>query len=344
MKNIFKNPLNKSVLTVLSFASLVSFAFYLIFDIQNLSNYTRVENNILFILFFIFSSIVIALVNFGFSKNKITNLNFDFSRQFLYFSAKILLLGVFALIFESFKINYLSEFIILNAFLFFFFGINSLVLPIINVSNKLSNNWLKISFISSLFALISSAIVLVFELDIVYYLIYSILISFGIISYLKFIFESYKRRINNTMDVPIRFIYIANLNLLFIVFFLNFSFLPIEEDILKIELLKGAKSAFIYGVLTPFVFAYLIRSLSFNIWSLNIKTIKANKLNILPKDLYSRDLSNYAFSSYFFAFVLLLLGSLFAFEFMVIAGQGLMLVSLMLIVINVLKMARFKVR
>ncbi len=227
-------------------------------------------------------------------------------------------------------------------FLQLIIGVSARLLPMFMVTHNPETKRLHFTF----YAVNSGLILGIFSLYLQFktgIILSALLIVSGIVIYLIFLVDSYKKRVKKQLDIGMKqsaLSYAILVIPLFLIFILLFeSRFPVT---LTIPLSVAYGSAIVLGFITSLVMGQTYKTLPFIVW-LKVYRGKVGKVVLLlPKDLYFEKVA--VAQTWFFAagFAILLCGIFAAMEKIVMAGGLVLLLSVALYNFNIIKIVFHK--
>ncbi len=223
-------------------------------------------------------------------------------------------------------------------------GVGSRLLPMFMVSHQLNKRKLKAAYALVNIGLIIGIISLYFQF---HYgtLAAVILVSSGILFFISFLFEAYKKRVKKQLDIGMRksalsFVILTIPVVLIII--LAFGTSQTETNLLPLAIAYG--SALLIGFISSLIMGQTYKTLPFIVW-LKVYRKKIGKGDIpFPKDLYSEKAATMQLWLFAIGFAVLLCGIVFQNE-MVIRSAGLtVFVSVLIYNWNILKIVLHKAK
>jgi hypothetical protein len=176
-------------------------------------------------------------------------------------------------------------------------------------------------------------------------LISVVLVVAGIIAYLSFLGESYKKRVKKQLDIGMKQTALSYAILvipLFLIFTLIFNFEFLNTLTLPLSVAYG--SAIVIGFITSLVMGQTYKTLPFIVWLKVYKGCVGKVVLPLPKDLYSEKVANAQVWFFAAGFVFLLIGISITSNNFVMLGGLVLLLSVALYNYNVFKIVFHKAK
>ncbi len=229
-------------------------------------------------------------------------------------------------------------------FLLLIFGAASTLIPMFLISHKMNEKKLSYSFyfINSGLVLLSLDWLILHGTQ--FLPVYGIIIVIGILFFLSYVRESYKKRLRKNLDFGMKHTMIAMLALFLpIVLGLIASqqFIEIPQTFLwKIIMLYGFSIFFIF--ITSIILGQTYKTIPFIIWLVVYTNMVGKAKTPLPKELYSEKLAIWQLYIYVLAVLILLAGIISGIHLIVEAGGLFLIVTAILYNINVFKIVFHK--
>lgn len=222
-------------------------------------------------------------------------------------------------------------------FLQLILGVSSRLLPMFMVSHHLTMQKLKLAYYLINAGLITGIISLYLQERTITIVSVLILIS-GIISFLSFLTEAYKKRIKKILDIGMKQSLMSFLILLvplILVIVLFFDFLLPDEITVPLSIAYG--SALLLGFITSLIMGQTYKTLPFIVW-LKVYRQKVGKGKIpLPKDLYSEKALNVQLWLFASGFIVLFGGILTGKDIAISIAGAILFCSVLLYNFNIFK-------
>jgi hypothetical protein len=224
-------------------------------------------------------------------------------------------------------------------------GISSTLIPMFLVSHQLDENKLKVAFylingglaLLSLDWLILGGTLLVPA--------YWLAISCGILFYLAFIKDAYKKRLRKGLDTGMKYTMLAILSML-VPIILSILILLISD--IESSFLLNATTLYgfsiIFGLITPIILGQTYKTLPFIIWLSKYKEYVGKHKTAMPKDLYSEIVGIVQLYMYYGALGALINALIFQVSWMITVGSYALLLVAILYNVNVFKIIFHKIK
>ena len=229
-------------------------------------------------------------------------------------------------------------------FLLLIFGAAATLIPMFLVSHQMNEKKLNYSFY-----LINTGLVLL-SLDWLilhgtqFLPVYTIIIAAGIVFFLSYVRESYKKRLRKGLDVGMKHTMIAMLSLVIPILLGLISsqqFVEISTGLLwKMIMLYGFSIFFMF--ITSIILGQTYKTIPFIIWLVVYTKMVGKSKTPLPKELYSEKLANWQLVVYLLAVLAMMTGIISGIKLIVEVGGLLLLVTAVLYNINVFKIVLHK--
>lgn len=228
-------------------------------------------------------------------------------------------------------------------FILLIMGVASKLIPMFLLSQNLNQKKLTAAYYLVNAGLIGFIIDIYFFEGSIILPVFGVLIVSGILCFISFVFEAYKKRLRKVLDIGLKHTFAAILVLFLpIVLGLVLSFIhsPDSVFLLRVYLVYGV-SIFL-GFISSLILGQTFKTLPFIVWLHNYGN-RAGKGNLpLPKDLYSEKLAESQFIIYLAALLTLFAGILLAIPLLIRAGALLFLIVAVLYSINIFKIIFIK--
>ena len=234
---------------------------------------------------------------------------------------------------------------LLGWFLMLIIGVGSTLLPMFLISHELKERKLK----SSYFLITGGLLIAVFNWFIwknsVVDYVMAISIVIGILCFVSYIYDSYKKRLRKKLDVGMQYSMIA-IAAIFVPFiligFVMFNFNLETEFIFRIITLYGF--SIIFGFITTLILGQTYKTLPFIVWLYKYKSLVAKAKTPLPRELYSEKIASVQMIAYFLFITTMVVGLLVNNIILIQIGSYILIVVAVLYNLNVLKIVRHKVK
>lgn len=221
-------------------------------------------------------------------------------------------------------------------------GVSSKLLPMFMVVHRVNTKKLNFTFYSINTGLITGTISLFIQFKIGV-ILSTVLVVLGIIIYLSFLVEAYRKRVKKQLDIGMKQSALSFALLvipLFLIFTLLFNFSSLNNLTLPLSVAYG--SAIVIGFISSLVMGQTFKTLPFIVW-LKVYRGKVGKVVLpLPKDLYSEKAANAQLWLYAIGFVLLLAGISASSNILVMIGGIVLFISVVLYNFNIFKIVFHK--
>ncbi len=230
-------------------------------------------------------------------------------------------------------------------FILLIMGVASKLIPMFLLSQNLNQKKLSAAYYLLNAGLIGFSVDLLFFEGSVILPLFGLLIVSGILCFISFLFEAYKKRVRRILDIGLKHTFAAILVLFLPVILgvlLSFNRSPDSAFLLRIYLIYG--TSIFLGFISALILGQTFKTLPFIVW-LHTYGNQAGKGNApLPKNLYSEKLAEGQFIIYLGALATLLLGIFFAIPILIRIGAILLLVTALLYNINIFKIIFIRTR
>lgn len=223
-------------------------------------------------------------------------------------------------------------------------GVSSKLLPMFMVAHHVNTKKLNFAFYTINLGLIAGIISLFIQSR-TGIISGVVLVVSGLIAYLLFLLDAYKKRIKKQLDIGMKQTALSFAILvipLFLIFTLVFNIEWLSALTLPLSVAYG--SAIVLGFITSLVMGQTYKTLPFIVW-LKVYRGRVGKVVLpLPKDLYSEKAAVAQTWLFAFGFVLLFIGIAATFKIVVLAGGITLFLSAALYNLNILKIVFHKAK
>lgn len=231
----------------------------------------------------------------------------------------------------------------LGWFLLLIIGVGSLLLPMFFVSHKLNIKKIQFSF----FAINGGLIGLTAEWWIfnssLLTPVFSIIIVTGILSFISYIYDSYKKRMRKSLDTGMKFT-VLSISLFLLPIFLGIAasfHLPRDTQLFN-RLLMLYGFGFLMGFISSLILGQTYKTLPFIIWLDKYKDLIGKTKTPMPRELYSEKISSIQYWSYVVSILLFSIGIIFSQPLILKAGSYFLLICAIAYNINIFKILSHK--
>jgi len=296
-----------------------------------------------------FVSLLLFVINVfvSYKKSPVHKIESKFIMMSIIWLAITELIGT--LIAFNFKFNFLSEvhlhYLKIHAtigfvgwFLFLIIGVGATLLPMFFISHELNKNWLKKSFIflnlGMLVMLANGFSVKETSLDLLTFS-FSVL---GIFYFLRYIYQSYKKRLRKKLDVGMRYSALAMslLVLPIIILTIVLKVFPIDDVFVNRAVILYGFSV-LFGFITTLILGQTYKTLPFIVWLHKYQKLVGKTKTPLPRELYSEKIATVQFYTYFLCLIIMGVGIITQVLILLKIASYLLLIVGILYTINVLK-------
>ncbi len=231
----------------------------------------------------------------------------------------------------------------LGWFLLLIIGVGSLLLPMFFVSHKLNAKKLQFSF----FTINGGLIFLTGEWWIfnssLLTPVFAVIIVAGILSFVSYIYDSYKKRMRKNLDIGMNFTVLSiSLFILPIALGVIASFRIPGDPQLFNRLLMLYGFGFLMGFITSLILGQTYKTLPFIIWLDKYKDRIGKTKTPMPRELYSEKAAFIQYWSYLISILLLSGGIIFSQPLILKSGSFFLLICAIAYNLNILKILRHK--
>lgn len=223
-------------------------------------------------------------------------------------------------------------------FILLIMGVGSKLIPMFLLSHNLNTKKLNYAYYLVNIGLIGFSADLFFRDEKAFLHVYALLMATGILFFISFLYEAYKKRVRKQLDIGLKHSFIAFLFFLLpILIGIILSFKPSLNDkfMLQIYLVYGA--SIFFGFVSSLILGQTFKTLPFIIWMHRYSKVAGRQKTMLPKDLYSQTLVKAQYVVYMVALPTLIMGILLSVSVVIKTGAVLLLATAVLYTINVLK-------
>lgn len=223
-------------------------------------------------------------------------------------------------------------------FVLLIMGVGSKLIPMFLLSHNLNTKKLNYAYYLVNMGLIGFSADLFFRDEKAFLPMYAMLMAAGILFFISFLYEAYKKRVRKLLDIGLKHSFVAFLFFLLpILIGIVLSFKPSLNDkfMLQIYLVYGA--SIFFGFITSLILGQTFKTLPFIIWMHRYSKVAGRQKTMLPKDLYSQILVKAQYMVYLVALPALIVGILLSLSVIIKMGAILLLATSVLYTINVLK-------
>lgn len=223
-------------------------------------------------------------------------------------------------------------------------GVSSKLLPMFMVAHHVSTKKLNFAFYSINIGLAAGIISLFIQFQTGVILSVVLVVS-GLIAYLLFLADAYKKRIKKQLDIGMKQTALSFAILVIPLFLIFTLVLNIEGlNTLTLPLSVAYGSAIVIGFVTSLVMGQTYKTLPFIVW-LKVYRGRVGKVVLpLPKDLYSEKAAVAQTWLFALGFVVLLIGIVSTNKILVLAGGIILFLSVALYNFNILKIVFHKAK
>jgi len=305
---------------------------------------------------FMFLSLFLFIINviLSYIKSEIKNISSKFIIASIFWLAITEFVGT--LIAFNFKFNFLSEihlhYLKIHAslgtigwFLSLIIGVGSTLIPMFLISHQLKKEKLVVSFVSINVGLLILTLNWFIFLNSMLTIICWALIVVGVISFMSFVYDAYKKRIRKKLDVGMQYTMLAIASIIFpiLISLILLLVFKIEYELLfRIATFYGF--SIIFGFITTMILGQTYKTLPFIVWLEKYKNLVGKTKTPLPRELYSNKIAKIQFYFYLLSILSLALGLIMKNFIAIKVGSFSLLIVAILYNINVLKIIFHKVK
>jgi hypothetical protein len=254
----------------------------------------------------------------------------------------------------NYKYNFLShthlEFLRMHAnmgvlgwFTSLIIGVGSILLPMFFVSHQLNENYMKWSFYSFQGGITGLILNWYFIDNAILTALFWILLTGGIILFILYAHQSYKKRMRKKLDVGMKQSVLSVLFLFapivigIISYFITDSTLSLRFEILYIF-------SFLYMFISAIILGQTYKTIPFIIWLDRYQSWVGKTKTPLPRELYSEKIGDYHFYAYIISILAFIVGILSGQEIIIKIGSGFMLLTAIIYNLNLFKIILHKTK
>lgn len=230
-------------------------------------------------------------------------------------------------------------------FLMLIIGVGSILIPMFLISHQLNFNKLKASFYLINTGLLGIAINWFIINNSILLGVCWMLVAVGVLFFVSFIYDSYKKRMRKKLDVGMQYSMLAIASILLpivisSVFIFGFN---IEFELLsRVVVFYGF--SILFGFITTLILGQTYKTLPFIIWLEKYKKLVGKTKTPLPRELYSEKIASIQFYLYLSFIIIIPIGILSNSLVLVKVGSIILLLVTILYNINVFKIILHKVK
>jgi len=230
-------------------------------------------------------------------------------------------------------------------FLLLIIGAAATLIPMFLISHQMNENKLKYAFYFINTGLILLTLDWLFLHGTIMLPVWGLSIITGILFFISYIRESYKKRLRKGLDVGMKHTMIAIISLVIPVIMGLISsqqFIEIESGLLwKIIMMYGFSIFFVF--ITSIILGQTYKTLPFILWLVKYKSFVGKAKTPLPKELYSEKMADWQLYIYLASIFTLIAGIVSGNKLIVEIGGILLFVTAIIYNINVFKIIYHKV-
>lgn len=231
-----------------------------------------------------------------------------------------------------------AHFGIAGWFILLIMGVGSKLIPMFLLSHHLNTKKLNYAYYFVNCGLIGFSADLFFREEKSFLSLYATLIIVGILFFLSFLYEAYKKRLRKQLDIGLQHSFMAFMFLFLPMLtgiIISFNTSLNDKFLLQIYLVYG--TSVFFGFISSLIVGQTFKTLPFIVWMHKHNKIVGKQKTALPKDLYSQKIAGFQYITYLFALPTLIIGILFSVPIIIKAGSMLLLATAILYTINVFK-------
>ena len=223
-------------------------------------------------------------------------------------------------------------------FIMLIMGVGSKLIPMFLLSHGLNTKKLNYAYYLVNIGLISFCADLFFREEKAFLPLYATLIISGILFFISFLYEAYKKRVRKQLDIGLRHSFMAFIFLflpIFIGIIISFNFSVNDTFLMQIYLVYGI--SIFFGFISMLILGQTLKTLPFIVWLHRYNKSSGKKEILHPKNLYSEKIANSQYVTYLLAIPTLIIGVLLSLSVMIKIGALLLFITAFLYNINVFK-------
>ena len=217
-------------------------------------------------------------------------------------------------------------------------GVGSVLIPMFFLSHQLNKRKLKLAYVATNLGLLLYAAHLIPHLALLSTIGFMV-VGVGLAGFLSFVYEAYKKRARKKLDVGLKHTVVSMLLsvLPILLAVLILPSLKLQSQMLfRVSVLYGV--SIIIGFVSSLILGQFYKTLPFIIWLWRYQGYVGKFRTPLPKDLYSEKLLKLQYFLYNLSIVLLVLGYISGWEWIVRGGTLALLATALVFNANVFKM------
>ncbi|MES2285641.1 MAG: cytochrome C oxidase subunit I [Bacteroidota bacterium] len=223
-------------------------------------------------------------------------------------------------------------------FILLIMGVGSKLIPMFLLSHNLNTKKLTIAYYLVNIGLICFSADIFFREENAFLKLYALLIAAGILFFMSFIYEAYKKRVRKQLDIGLKHSFMAFLFFLLpILLGIIMSFKPSLNDKFMLQIYLVYGTSIFFGFISSLILGQTFKTLPFIMWMHRNSKVAGKQKTLLPKDLYSPKLVKAQYVVYVIALPTLVIGILLSMPVIIKIGAMLLLVTAILYTINVFK-------
>ncbi len=223
-------------------------------------------------------------------------------------------------------------------FIMLIMGVGSKLIPMFLLSHNLNTKKLNCAYYLVNIGLTGLSLDLYIREEKALLPLYALLITTGIILFLSFLREAYKKRVRKQLDIGLKHSFTAFMFLFIpIIIGIIISFNPSFNDVFLLQVYLVYGTSVFLGFISSLILGQTFKTLPFIVWVNKYSKYAGRKKTLLPKDLYSQKLVNLQYAVYLTALPVLIAGILLSITMIIQTGAVLLLAAAVLYNINILK-------
>lgn len=223
-------------------------------------------------------------------------------------------------------------------FIMLIIGVGSKLIPMFLLAHNLNTKKLNYAYYLVNIGLLGFSVDLFFREEKAFLPLYATLIILGILFFISFIYEAYKKRVRKQLDIGLRHSFMAFIFLflpILIGIIISFNSSVNDTFLMQVYLVYGI--SIFFGFISMLILGQTLKTLPFIVWLHRYGKSAGRKETLLPKNLYSEKIANSQYVVYLLALPTLIIGILLSLPVVIKTGAILLLATAVLYNINVFK-------
>ena len=303
-----------------------------------------------------FLSLLLFVVNIGltYRKAKLKNIKSKFVITSVLWLLITELIGT--IIALNFKFNYLTEihlhYLKIHAtvgligwFVLLIIGVGSTLIPMFLISHELKEKKLFVAYYLINGGLVLAVLNWFFIHNLLLDYLIPIAIIGGILFFVSFIYDSYKKRLRKKLDVGMQYSMLAIVAIFMPFVLIGFIVLETSVEVAFLyRIITFYGFSIIFGLITTLILGQTYKTLPFIVWLSKYQKLVGKTKTPLPRELYSEKIASIQFVLYFVFIACFIVGFLFNKIVFIKTGSYTLLAVALLYNINIFKMITHKVK